>query len=104
MDPDVTWESGRGCPLVVHCNLGDLQSVHGLHCYGNVTRTRVTSLPALHDMTAECEREMLAGALYSVYAYRSVLSVTKVGENNVYRTENRAETDVTSKFIKHSCS
>jgi len=27
-DPDVTWESGRGCPLVVHY-WADLQSVHG---------------------------------------------------------------------------
>ena len=32
-DPHVTWGSGRGCPLVVHW--ADLQSVHGLHCYGN---------------------------------------------------------------------
>ena len=31
---DVTWRSGRGCPLVVHC-WADLQSVHGLRCYGN---------------------------------------------------------------------
>jgi len=30
--------SGRGCPLVVHC-LADLQSVHELRCYGNMTRT-----------------------------------------------------------------
>jgi len=35
-DPDVTWGSGRGCPLVVHC-WADLQSVHGLRCYGNTT-------------------------------------------------------------------
>jgi len=33
-DTDVTWRSGRGCPLVVHC-WADLQSVHGLRCYGN---------------------------------------------------------------------
>ena len=38
-DPDVTWQSGRGCPLVVHY-WADLQSVHGLRCYGNITRTR----------------------------------------------------------------
>ena len=38
-DPDVTWGSGRGCPLVVHC-WADLQSLHGLRCYGNITRTR----------------------------------------------------------------
>jgi len=27
-DPDVTWSSGRGCPLIVHY-WADLQSVHG---------------------------------------------------------------------------
>ena len=37
-DLDVTWGSGRGCPLVVHY-WADLQSVHGLRCYGNITRT-----------------------------------------------------------------
>jgi len=31
-DPDVTWGSGRGCPLVVH-SWADLQSVHKLRCY-----------------------------------------------------------------------
>ena len=34
--PDVTWRSGRGCPLVVHY-WADLQSVHGLRCYSNRT-------------------------------------------------------------------
>ena len=34
--------SGRGCPLVVHC-WADLQSVQGLRCYGNITRTRNVS-------------------------------------------------------------
>ena len=49
-DPDVTWRRGRGCPLVVHC-WADLQSGHGLRCYGNITRTLVTSLRPSHDMT-----------------------------------------------------
>ena len=48
-DPDVTWGSGRGCPLVVH-SWADLQSVHGLHCCGNITRTLVTSLRPSRDM------------------------------------------------------
>ena len=39
-DPDVTWGRGRGCPLVVHY-WADLQSVHRLRCYGNITRTLV---------------------------------------------------------------
>jgi len=34
--------SDRGCPLVLHY-WADLQSVHGLHCYGNITRTRNVS-------------------------------------------------------------
>ena len=33
-DPDGTWGSGRRWPLVVHC-WTDLQSLHGLRCYGN---------------------------------------------------------------------
>jgi len=41
-DPGVTWWSGRGCSLVVHY-WADLQSVHGLRCYGNITRTRNVS-------------------------------------------------------------
>jgi len=49
-DPDVTWGRGRGCPLVVHC-WADLQSGHGLRCYGNITRTLVTSLRPSCDMT-----------------------------------------------------
>jgi len=39
-DPDVTWGRGRSCPLVVNY-WADLQSVHQLRCYGNVTRTLV---------------------------------------------------------------
>jgi len=38
-DSDVTWGSGRECPLVVHY-WANLQSVHALRCYGNVRRTR----------------------------------------------------------------
>ena len=67
-DTDVTWRSGRGCPLVVHY-WADLQSVHGLRCYGNITRTLViTSLRPPRYMTTKCEREMLACALYSLSA------------------------------------
>jgi len=51
-DPDVTWRHGRGrgCPLGVHY-WADLQSRHGVRCYGNVTRTLVTSLRPSRDMT-----------------------------------------------------
>jgi len=50
MDPDVTWGHGSGCPLVVHY-WADLQSVHGLRCYDNITQTLVTSLRPSRDMT-----------------------------------------------------
>ena len=41
-DPSITWGIGRGCPLVVHY-WADLQSVHGMCCYGNITRMRNVS-------------------------------------------------------------
>jgi len=41
-DTDATSGSGRGCPLDVH-NWAGLQSVHGLRCYGIITRTRNAS-------------------------------------------------------------
>ena len=47
-DPDVTWGHGRGCLLVVHY-WADLQSGHGLRCYGNITRTLVPSLRPSRD-------------------------------------------------------
>ena len=34
-DPDVSWENGRECPLVVHY-WADLQSVHGFRCCDNI--------------------------------------------------------------------
>jgi len=54
-DPDVTCGHGRGCPLVVHY-WADLQYGHGLRCYGNITRTLVTSLRPSRDMTTYSER------------------------------------------------
>jgi len=40
--PGCNLGSGRGCPVAVHYWV-DLQSVHGLRCYGNITRTRNVS-------------------------------------------------------------
>jgi len=70
-DPYVTWGSGRGCPLVVHY-LADLQSVHGLHCYGNITRMRNVS------------EYMLVLALCLVYICGVILSksICKIGAVN----------------------
>ena len=47
--PGCNLGSGRGCPFVVHY-CADLQSVHGLRCYGNITRTPVTTLRPSRDM------------------------------------------------------
>jgi len=51
-DPDVTWRSGRGCPVVVHYG-ADLQPGHGLRCYGNITRT-----PNVSEYIHACTRSM----------------------------------------------
>jgi len=72
MDPDVTWGSGRGYPLVVHC-WADLQSVHGLRCYGNITRTRNVS---------EYMLVMLVLALCLVYYVVINLNINVVVCNN----------------------
>jgi len=65
-DPDVTWGSGRGCPLVVHY-WADLQSVHGLCCYGN-TRN-VWQSPAVislaHRTHYACQRRLSSPAIKS---------------------------------------
>ena len=53
-DPNVTWGNGKGCPLLVQ-HWADLQSVHGLRCYGSIERMRNVS---------EC--------LYSLYAWFSL--------------------------------
>jgi len=58
-DPDVTWGSGRECPLVVHC-WADLQWEHGFRCYDNI---HVCKLVALYPANAySAEREMSASA------------------------------------------
>jgi len=67
-DPDVTWGSGRGCPLVVHY-WADLQSVHGLRCYGNITRTRNVS------------EYMLVSARYLVKYLSSKIAITQSEAN-----------------------
>jgi len=50
-DPDVTCGRGRGCPLVVHY-WADLQSVHGLRCYGNNANPsyKLASIPRYDDI------------------------------------------------------
>jgi len=66
-DPDITCKNGRGCPLVAH-RWADLQSVHGLRCYGNIARTR--------NIT-EC--------LYSLYAWFPIAAKGWLSTNNTRR-------------------
>ena len=67
MDPDVTWGSGRGCPLVVHY-WADLQSVYGLRCYDNITWTWNVSedmhVLALCLVVYYCHIYMLSSSAY----------------------------------------
>jgi len=44
-DPDVTWGSGRGCPLVVHY-WADLQSVHCTGCVAMATLWKCVAEPS----------------------------------------------------------
>ena len=55
-DPDVTWENGRGCSLVVQY-WADLQSMHGFRFYDNIA-PHVLAIRA-HDSiaaNAKCQR------------------------------------------------
>jgi len=69
-ESDVTWRSGRGCPLVVHY-WADLQSVHGLRCYGNITRTRNVSeymlVLALCLVSTSGQMTRLYAAVYNLF-------------------------------------
>jgi len=67
-DPDVTWGSGRGCPLVVHY-WADLQSEHGLRRYGN-TRNVWHSLVVIrqaHCKHYACRRRLPSPAIKSTH-------------------------------------
>ena len=64
-DPDVSWGSGRGCPLVVHY-WADLQLVDVLRCYSNMTRN--------------VSEYMLVFALFLVNLLMLSVSVHDVGE------------------------
>jgi len=77
-DPDVIWENGRGCHVLVHC-WADLQLVHGLHCYNNIA-PQVLAVGA-RQHSSECEMSVstrkVSTCLYSLYIY-AWLSVVKL--------------------------
>jgi len=75
---------GPGCnlgawyrlPLVVHY-WADLQSGHGLRCYGNITRILVTSLRPSRDMTTSCERPARRGLRALLAGDAGVLKIAR---------------------------
>jgi len=71
-DPDVAWRNGGGCLLVVH-HWADLQSVHGLRCYGN-TRN-VWQSPAVIHQAHRMKRQALCmyEICYKIHACRQRL-------------------------------
>jgi len=66
---------GRGCPLVVHYWV-DLQLVHRLRCYGNITRTRNVSECML--VVALCLVIMAAGMVICLGQGASDLHVVQL--------------------------
>jgi len=78
-DPDVTWGSGRGCPIVLHY-WAALQSVHGFRCNGN--------------MNVKCQR-VLVVALWLAFAYcvhisrqRMTATISMSSWSNYYQSTN----------------
>jgi len=55
-DQDVTWGSGRGCHLVVHC-WAHLQSVHGFRCYNDIASN------------AKCQRVLVLALCLVIYLF-----------------------------------
>jgi len=82
--PGCNLGSGRGCPLIVQY-WADLQSVHGLRCYGNITRTRNVSeymlvlalcLVAML-LIAFCQCLIINPVLYTKHKYISCFHSTR---------------------------
>jgi len=71
IDPDVTWENCRGCPLVMHYWV-DLQSVHGFCRYAKIAPREIAI--GAHDNIAantKCQR-VLVLALCLVYYWATL--------------------------------
>ena len=104
-DSDVTWASGRGCPLVVQY-WADLQSVHWLRCYGNITWTysyyKLASTPRYDDMlrtrnVSECLYSLCAWFVSGVDAMRCCSGIECadcVMNLDQYRAVTKTELDI----------
>jgi len=53
MDPHVTWENGKRCPLFMHY-WADLQLVHGFHCYDNIMPNAKCQRLLVHALCIVC--------------------------------------------------
>ena len=73
-DRDVTWGNGKGCPLVVHY-WADLQSVHGLHCYGNIVPNAKCQRVLVLALCLVCLCYLVGCVCQSVPVYLMLLSL-----------------------------
>ena len=87
-EPGCNLGSRRGCLLVVHC-WADLQSVHGLRCYGNITRTRNVSEYML--VLAVCLVELVVLEMSTVAVYSVRIPITLSDSRIPVCTNSRIE-------------
>jgi len=64
MDPDVTWETGRGCPPVVQY-WADLKLVHEFVCYDNIAPN------------AKCQRVLVLALCLVVLVREKAMQLTE---------------------------
>ena len=94
--PGCNLGSRRGCPLVVHC-WADLQSGHGLCCYGNVTRTRNVSeyMPVL----ALCPVYLVFAAFLSALTLAEADRCFKCLSGDVFRAASAATHSIIERSV-----
>jgi len=77
MDPDVSWENGRGCPLVAH-HWADFQLMHGFGCYDNTAPNAKCQRVLVLALCLVNARRSYASAVLGVVILSVRLSVTRV--------------------------
>jgi len=101
-DPDVTWGSGRGCPLVVHY-WADSKSVHGLRCYGNNANPsyNLASITRYDDIvrTLGGLRALLAGDWPSTGGVLNTTAAAWAACFHWWRSGNITRTQIVSEYM-----